>query len=78
MTGQRGPFRHFGEKFFSLTEGKNPTRHGAIFLVSTWHALMQSFRLSLKDRQTGETLKVELIPAPNESPFGSKPAARCY
>jgi hypothetical protein len=25
MTGQRGPFRHSGEKFFSPTEGRNPT-----------------------------------------------------
>ncbi|MDP1579155.1 MAG: hypothetical protein Q8M02_02685 [Candidatus Didemnitutus sp.] len=33
------------------------------------------FRLSLKDQASGESLKVELIPAPNESPFVSNPSA---
>ena len=36
------------------------------------------FRLSLKDQQTKESLKVELIPAPNETPFVSNPAAQRY
>lgn len=36
------------------------------------------FRLSLKDQKTGESLKVELIEAPNESPFVSNPAANRY
>jgi hypothetical protein len=36
------------------------------------------FRLSLKDQKTGESLKVELIEAPDESPFAKKPAARRY
>lgn len=36
------------------------------------------FRLSLKDHQSGESLKVELIPAPNETPFASNPAAGRY
>ncbi len=36
------------------------------------------FRLSLKDQETGESLKVELIPAPNETPFASNPAAQRY
>jgi len=36
------------------------------------------FRLSLKDQKTGESLKVELIEAPNESPFASNPTARRY
>lgn len=36
------------------------------------------FRLSLKDHQSGESLKVELIPAPNETPFVSNPAAKRY
>lgn len=36
------------------------------------------FRLSLKDHQTGESLKVELIPAPYETPFASNPAAKRY
>lgn len=34
------------------------------------------FRLSLKDQTTGESLKLELIPAPNESPFAQNPAGR--
>ncbi len=36
------------------------------------------FRLSLKDHKTGESLKVELIPAPNDTPFVSNPAAGRY
>lgn len=36
------------------------------------------FRLSLKDQRTKESLKVELIPAPNESPFISNPASQRY
>jgi hypothetical protein len=36
------------------------------------------FRLSLKDRQDGETLKIEPIPAPNETPFASNPAPGRY
>ena len=36
------------------------------------------FRLSLKDQQSGESLKVELIEVPNESPFASNPAAQRY
>jgi hypothetical protein len=36
------------------------------------------FRLSLKDQLTGESLKVELIEAPDESPFVSNPSARRY
>lgn len=36
------------------------------------------FRLSFKDQKTGESLKVELIEAPNESPFAQNPAARRY
>ena len=40
--------------------------------------LSARFRLSLKDRKSGESLKVELIEAPNESPFVSNPAARRY
>ena len=36
------------------------------------------FRLSLKDQASGESLKVELIPAPNETPFASNPAAKRY
>lgn len=36
------------------------------------------FRLSLKDHLTEESLKVELIPAPNETPFVSNPAAGRY
>ena len=36
------------------------------------------FRLSLKDQTTGESLKLELIPAPNESPFVSNPSAGRY
>ena len=36
------------------------------------------FRLSLKDHQTGESLKVELIPAPNETPFVSNPTVGRY
>ncbi len=36
------------------------------------------FRLSVKDHLTGEALKVELIPTPNETPFTSNPAARRY
>ncbi len=36
------------------------------------------FRLSLKDQREGETLKIELIPAPNETPFASNPAALRY
>lgn len=36
------------------------------------------FRLSLKDQQTKESLKIELIPAPNESLFISNPAAHRY
>lgn len=36
------------------------------------------FRLSVKDHLTGATLKVELIPAPNETPFASNPAAKRY
>ena len=36
------------------------------------------FRLSLKDQQTKESLKVELIPAPNDTPFVSNPAAQRY
>lgn len=36
------------------------------------------FRLSLKDQASGESLKVELIPAPNETPFVSNPAAKRY
>ncbi len=36
------------------------------------------FRISLKDQLGGETLKIELIPAPNETPFVSNPAAGRY
>ena len=36
------------------------------------------FRLSVKDHKTGESLKVELIDAPNESPFVSNPATGRY
>ena len=36
------------------------------------------FRLSLKDQDNGESLKVELIPAPNDTPFASNPAAKRY
>ena len=36
------------------------------------------FRLPLKDQKTGESLKVELIPASNDSPFVSNPAAQRY
>lgn len=36
------------------------------------------FRLSVKDQQSGESLKVELIPAPNVSPFVTNPAAQRY
>jgi hypothetical protein len=36
------------------------------------------FRLSVKAQLTGESLKVELVPAPNETPFLSNPAARRY
>ncbi len=34
------------------------------------------FRLSLKDQLTGESLKVELIEAPDESPFPPNPTMR--
>ena len=33
---------------------------------------------SLKDQASGESLKVELIPASNETPFASNPAAKRY
>ena len=36
------------------------------------------FWLSVKDQATGESLKLELIPAPNESPFASNPSAGRY
>ena len=36
------------------------------------------FRLSLKDQKSGESLKVELIEIPNESPFVSNPLAGRY
>lgn len=36
------------------------------------------FRLSLKDQQTGESLKVELLEAPDESPFPPNPSQRRY
>jgi hypothetical protein len=36
------------------------------------------FRLSLKDHGSGESLRVELIPVPNETPFASNPAAKRY
>ncbi|HVT72383.1 MAG TPA: hypothetical protein VHD61_04550, partial [Lacunisphaera sp.] len=36
------------------------------------------FRLSLKDHTTGELLKIELIPVPNETPFVSNPAGLRY
>lgn len=36
------------------------------------------FRLSVKDQLTGESLKVELVPIPNETPFPSSPAAHRY
>ncbi|MBI2510694.1 MAG: hypothetical protein HYV96_01830 [Opitutae bacterium] len=36
------------------------------------------FRLSLKDQQSGDTLKVELIEAPDESPFPPNPSMRRY
>jgi hypothetical protein len=32
----------------------------------------------LKDQISGESLKVELIPVPNETPFPSNPAAKRY
>lgn len=35
-------------------------------------------RLSLKDQRTGESLKVELVPAPDKTPFVSDPAAGRY
>ena len=40
--------------------------------------LKSRFRLSLKDQRTGESLKVELIPVANETPFVSNPAAGRY
>jgi hypothetical protein len=40
--------------------------------------LRARFRLSVKDQVTGESLKVELIPAPNDTPFVSNPAAGRY
>ena len=39
---------------------------------------MHVFVLSLKDQASGESLKVKLIPAPNETPFASNPAAKRY
>jgi hypothetical protein len=36
------------------------------------------FRLSLKDREEHGTLKIELIPAPNETAFASNPNALRY
>ncbi len=40
--------------------------------------LRARFRLSLKDQLSGESLKIELIPAPNLTPFVSNPAAKRY
>ena len=36
------------------------------------------FRLSVKDRQTGQSLKIELIEAPHESPFPPNASLRRY
>ncbi len=36
------------------------------------------FRLSVKDRQTGQSLKIELIEAPDESPFPPNASLRHY
>ncbi len=36
------------------------------------------FRLSLKDQQTGESLKIELIETRDESPFPPNPSQRRY
>jgi len=47
----------------------------------SWAAMARAqarFRLSLKDQQTGESLKVELIDAPDESPFLPNPTLRRY
>lgn len=48
------------------------------FLCPTMGRLGARFRLSVKDHLTGDSLKVELIPAPNETPFTSNPAAKRY
>ena len=48
------------------------------FLCLAMARLDARFRLSVKDQSTKESLKGELIPAPNETPFASNPAAQRY